>query len=155
VPFFVRGRNALVEGIGERIQPIDVPTASYAVVKPAAHLDTGTIFRSEALVRDTPAAILSGFLADPPGALEWAWQHGRNDLQPPAEIACQEVAQAARWLEQRFGNSRMTGSGSGVFARAGAGDRPGATFPAELPSGWVGRLCRSLEAHPLVGWASD
>jgi 4-diphosphocytidyl-2-C-methyl-D-erythritol kinase len=48
----------------------------------------------------------------------------------------------------------MTGSGSAVFARAGAGDLPVATLPVdELPPGWVGRLCRSLDRHPLADWS--
>jgi 4-diphosphocytidyl-2-C-methyl-D-erythritol kinase len=68
------------------------------------------------------------------------------------------VAQAAKLLEARFGNSRMTGSGSAVFARAGkyegTGSQPVAAMP-DLPAGWAGRMCRSLEQHPLVGWASD
>jgi 4-diphosphocytidyl-2-C-methyl-D-erythritol kinase len=81
---------------------------------------------------------------------------GRNDLQPAAEDRCPEVAQAARWLQARYGNSRMTGSGSAVFARVRhlPVRSPVATFPAdELPPGWVGRLCRSLDEHPLLGWA--
>ena len=80
---------------------------------------------------------------------------GRNDLQPPAMARCNEVAQAARLLEAHFGNSRMTGSGSAVFARAGTGERPTAALPAGLAPGWSGRMCRSLDAHPLVGWAAD
>jgi 4-diphosphocytidyl-2-C-methyl-D-erythritol kinase len=80
--------------------------------------------------------------------------YGRNDLQAVAESQCSEVAVAAAWLQARYGNSRMTGSGSAVFARAGTGDQPVATFPAQdVPPGWVGRLCRSLTHHPLRRWA--
>jgi len=25
----------------------------------------------------------------------------------------------------------------------------------EIPAGWIGRMCRSLEHHPLKGWAKD
>jgi 4-diphosphocytidyl-2-C-methyl-D-erythritol kinase len=154
VPFFVGGRNALVEGIGERLTPIDVPRQWLAVVKPAASLATADVFGHPALVRDTPAAILSGFLGDATQPGFWARSWGRNDLQPCAEDRCPEVAEAAFWLERRFGNSRMTGSGSAVFARNGMDDRPAATWPpeSELPAGWVGRICRSLDRHPLVDW---
>lgn len=156
VPFFVGGRNAFVEGIGERLAPIEVPRQWLAVVKPQAGLATAEIFGHPALVRDTPAVILSGFLADATQPGFWARGYGRNDLQPPAEDRCPEVAQAARWLNRHFGNSRMTGSGSAVFARNGMADRPQATWPQEdpLPAGWVGRMCRSLDRHPLVDWAS-
>jgi 4-diphosphocytidyl-2-C-methyl-D-erythritol kinase len=160
VPFFVGGRNAFVEGIGERLTPLALPRQWFAVVKPEASLPTAAIFGHPALRRDTEAVILAGFLDGDTGASALAsglaTGFGRNDLQPPAEDRCPEVAQAARWLEARFGNGRMTGSGSAVFARAGTGDQPVATFPAEsLPPGWVGRMCRGLERHPLAEWAPD
>jgi 4-diphosphocytidyl-2-C-methyl-D-erythritol kinase len=159
VPFFVGGRNAWVEGIGERLSPVDLPRAWLAVVKPAAGLATADVFGHPALVRDTPSATLVGFLADATLTGFWDSGWGRNDLQPPAEDRCPEVAQAARWLHRRFGNSRMTGSGSAVFARNGTGDSPDQAtdrWPQEddlLPAGWTGRLCRSLDRHPLYGWA--
>ena len=154
VPFFLGGHNAFVEGIGETLTPLALPRQWLAVVKPAASLETRAIFDSPLLVRNTGAVILAGFLADV-GITGILQGFGRNDLQPPAESLCDEVAQAAQLLQARFGNSRMTGSGSAVFARAGTDARPAATMPPELPAGWVGRMCRSLEQHPLAGWASD
>jgi 4-diphosphocytidyl-2-C-methyl-D-erythritol kinase len=157
VPFFLGGSHAFVEGIGERLTPLALPPARFAVVKPPAAIATRDIFEHPALVRDTGAVILAGSFGEagrigaPAG---WTQGFGTNDLQPPAEDGCPEVAQAARWLEARYGNSRMTGSGSAVFARVGAGVPPEAAFPEdELPQGWVGRMCRSLDRHPLVGWA--
>jgi 4-diphosphocytidyl-2-C-methyl-D-erythritol kinase len=145
VPFFIGGTNALVQGVGERIEPIDVAEQTYAVLKPASSLETRAVFGHPALVRDTPAVILSGSLADA--------AYGRNDLQPIAELLEPDVARAARWLEDHYGNSRMTGSGSAVFARVGAGGVPVATQPAaSLPPGWAFRLCRGLMHHPLAGW---
>jgi 4-diphosphocytidyl-2-C-methyl-D-erythritol kinase len=159
VPFFLAGHNAWVEGIGERLTPIVVPPHRFAVIKPAASIATQAIFTSPLLVRNTEAVILAGLLAGV--GIEGLMQgYGRNDLQPPAQAHCDEVAQAAKLLEARFGNSRMTGSGSAVFARvdkeavSGTESRPTATWPADdLPPGWVGRMCRSLEQHPLAGWA--
>jgi 4-diphosphocytidyl-2-C-methyl-D-erythritol kinase len=154
VPFFVGGQDAFVEGIGERMRPLALPRQWYAVVKPPAPLPTAQIFSHPALTRDTEAAIVEGSLDDACRQMGWASGYGRNDLQPVAESLCPEVAQAARWLEVRFGNSRMTGSGSAVFARAGTGDVPMAAFPAaELPPGWEGRMCRGLGRHPLADWA--
>lgn len=150
VPFFVGGRNAFVEGIGERLTPIEVQPQWFAVVKPPVSIPTKSIFESPLLARDTKPVILAGFPAHTAG---WTEAVGRNDMQPAAESQAPEVVEVARWLAQRFGNSRMTGSGSAVFARAGAGDRPVATWSAEeLPPGWVGRMCRSLSHHPLVAW---
>ena len=154
VPFFIGGRNAIVEGIGERLTPAPVPVQWLAVVKPAEGIDTGAIFGSPLLVRDTDPAILESFAANGRQAV-LAPGFGTNNLQAAAEAECAQVVQAASALHQRFGNSRMTGSGSAVFARAGTGSRPSAAMPADLAPGWVGRMCRSLGEHPLVGWAAD
>jgi 4-diphosphocytidyl-2-C-methyl-D-erythritol kinase len=156
VPFFVFGRNALVQGIGDQLSALDLPAQAFAVLKPAASIATRDIFQSPLLGRDTPTAIIEGSL-ESTALAGLISGFGRNDLQLPAQSRCAEVAQAARWLEQRFGNSRMTGSGSAVFARVGTGHLPLATWPAQdadaLAPGWVGRLCRSLPEHPLRGWA--
>ncbi|WP_225981702.1 4-(cytidine 5'-diphospho)-2-C-methyl-D-erythritol kinase [Paracidovorax avenae] len=49
IPFFLRGRNAWVEGIGETITPLEnvhaLPESRFVVVKPEAGLDTKSIFR--------------------------------------------------------------------------------------------------------------
>ena len=153
VPFFLGGQNAWVEGIGEKLTPLTLPRQWLAVIKPAASIETRAIFTSPLLARDTEAAIVAGFLAKA-GIDALLEGFGHNDLQPPAEHQCSEVAQAASILQARFGNSRMTGSGSAVFARAGTGVEPTATLPADLPPGWVGRMCRSLEHHPLRGWCT-
>jgi 4-diphosphocytidyl-2-C-methyl-D-erythritol kinase len=157
VPFFLGGRNAVVEGIGERLTPISIPPVWLAVVKPAASLATATIFRSPLVGRSGEAAIVEGFIggssAGHSASLGDFWAYGRNDLQAAAEAECADVAKAAAALERVFGNSRMTGSGSAVFAFAGHGDRPTAEWPGALEAGWEGKMCRSLIEHPLSGWA--
>ena len=165
VPFFLGGGPALVGGIGERLTPLTLPSRWLAVVKPAAGIATRAIFQSALLGRSIEADRIMGFtegdrsdLRVESGPIQgtregdpWAW--GRNDLQIAAEAQCAEVAQAAELLQRSFGNSRMTGSGSAVFARVGGEERPAAEMPAQLPSGWTGRMCRSLTVHPLHGWA--
>ena len=42
-----------------------------------------------------------------------------------------------------------------VFAGAGTGARPAMQLPTELAPGFAGRMCRSLEQHPLAGFAED
>ncbi|HJV69570.1 4-(cytidine 5'-diphospho)-2-C-methyl-D-erythritol kinase [Ideonella sp.] len=164
VPFFIGGHTAWVEGIGEKLTPITLAPQHYAVVKPAESIATAAIFSSSLLTRDSDAVIVAGFLADANAlvrdetaeAKSLGGFPGRNDLQRAAEALCPEVAEVGRWLQARFGNSRMTGSGSAVYARAGTGARPVATMLEglldRLPEGWVGRMCRSLDVHPLAGW---
>lgn len=143
VPFFLHGRHAWVEGVGERIVPVDLPPASVLVVKPEAGLETARIFSAPDLKRDTKPATISGFAADPFG-------FGHNDLQPVAQRLCPGVTQALDWLASLGLQGRMTGSGSAVFARV----EP--TFSVPLaPDAMQVRLCSSLEAHPLRGWATS
>jgi 4-diphosphocytidyl-2-C-methyl-D-erythritol kinase len=164
VPFFLAGTNAFAGGIGELLVPAAVEPAWFAVVKPAASLATADVFRSAAVADRVAAARIVGFSgprfgvdAEPGGRGEagsrLAEGFGTNDLQAAAEGLCPDVRRAAAALERIYGNSRMTGSGSAVFARAGSGPAPSAAMPGDWPSGWSGRMCRSLERHPLAGWA--
>jgi 4-diphosphocytidyl-2-C-methyl-D-erythritol kinase len=155
VPFFIGGTNAFVQGVGERLTHFNLPAWAYAVVKPPAGIATRELFEHPALKRDTEPIVDTAILL---GSLESSVLFGTNDLQGAAESACAEVGAAADWLHRRYGNSRMTGSGSAVFSRVVsepvAGGPPRATFPAdELPPGWVGRMCLGLRQHPLRGWA--
>ena len=151
VPFFVGGDNAFVEGIGEKLTPIEWAPRRYAVVKPAESLGTAGIFSHPDLARNTEPATLAGSVAQLAAQHENGKAFGRNDLQPVAQALCPPIAQVAGWLEARFGNSRMTGSGSAVFATVGAD--AGSWSAGEVPDGWNAWMCRSLARHPLKGWA--
>ncbi len=153
VPFFIGTRNAIAEGIGERLTPIEVASQWLAVVKPPESIETRVIFASPLLVCNTAPATLKSFAANASQAVLQPG-FGRNDLQTAAEAECAQVGQAGSILQAQFGNSRMTGSGSAMFARAGDAVLPTAEMPP-LSLGWVGKMCRSLTDHPLAGWAAD
>lgn len=142
VPFFVGGRNAWVEGVGERLTPLEVPPARFVVLKPQVGLETAAIFRHPQLKRDSSAAIIEDFAANPLG-------FGRNDLQPVAQALCPEVTQALQWLQAQGLSPRMTGSGSAVFAPLA----PGAQVAPLHDTAWLWRVCANLDVHPLWGWA--
>lgn len=146
IPFFLRGHNAWVEGIGESITPVALPHGRVLVVKPAAGLETAAIFSDPALRRDSNPATISGFAADPQAFMKEA----RNDLQPVAQRLCPGVTLALGWLASLGLRGRMTGSGSAVFAWAPADLRV-----PQAPDGLQARLCSSLETHPLCGWATS
>ena len=154
VPFFLRGENAWVEGIGEEITPIELPRARFFVAKPPHGLETAKIFAHPGLPRNTATAIIFGFAANP-------FQFGRNDLQSVAQQLCPGVGQGLKWLAQLGLQGRMTGSGSAVFAPiaegAAAGSATGmiAKWIQTRPDGFEARLCSNLPSHPLAGWASN
>ncbi len=147
VPFFLRGHNAWVEGIGEVLKPLTLSRDRFVVLKPPQGLDTGAIFRDTELKRDSNPATISGFVAEPYG-------FGRNDLQPVAERLCPAIRQALDWLNAAGLPGRMTGSGSAVFARLLHGQAVDLS-PAWQAAGWQIRECSNLEVHPLCGWAAS
>jgi len=164
LPFFLDGRPARVGGIGERLAPVTLPPAWFAVVKPAAGLETARVFGSPRVAEIVEAARIAGFPEAEWRPSDGRFQQqetepelddgfGRNDLQAAAEALCPEVSRAVAGLHAVFGNARMTGSGSAVFARAGHGPAPSAAMPSDWPEGWSSRMCRSLERHPLASWA--
>ena len=88
VPFFLGNGAAIVEGIGEQVTPIRLSPQWLAVLKPAASLDTGSIFASPLLGRTAEAAILEGFSEGSPNTLpagpDGVLGYGHNDLQAAA-----------------------------------------------------------------------
>lgn len=143
VPFFLGGHNAWVEGVGERLAPIELAPASYLVAKPPQGLATERIFSDPDLKRDTNAATLSGFAANPRG-------FGCNDLQAVAQRLCPGITRGLDWLDSQGFAGRMTGSGSAVFAWMDTD-----VALASAPEGFQVRLCRGLAVHPLLGWATS
>jgi len=166
------GRPAWVEGIGDEITPLDWPERAtpapwetrWAIVKPTCSIPTADIFRSPLLVRDRKPAIVADFLAAALSDKKAGSSFGLNDLQTPAEAYSSEVGEALNWVARRFGCSRMTGSGSAVFACAEdvpavhlsepptEGQRHGWPAFGDLPCGWSGKLCVGLREHPLIDW---
>lgn len=147
VPFFIRGRNAWVEGIGEQITPLSgtatLPPSSFWVIKPEAGLTTQSIFGSPSLQRNTKPATIEDFAADHYG-------FGHNDLQPVAEALCPDVMKAKHWLNSQGMRAIMTGSGSAVFAQKCKDiDLQAAS------SSWQIKLCNNLEKHPLLHWVPE
>ena len=144
VPFFLCGRSAWVEGIGDIIAPLDnewqLPKARFVVIKPETGLETKQIFSSPFLKRDSDSATISGFAAA-------HYDFGRNDLQAVAQQLCPEVKQAIDWLGSHGMHGRMTGSGSAVFAQMTQ-----EVDLSHIPCGWKIRACENLAVHPLEGW---
>ena len=160
VPFFIGGHNAWVEGVGERLTPVSLPPARFAIVKPATGASTQAIFSAPMLRRDTKTAILQGFAANAKSGrqenegriscdLQKILAFGHNDLQPVAQTLCPDVVRCIDWLSARGLQGRMTGSGTAVFAQL-----PQAVDLSGAPDGWMVRECGNMDAHPLLDWCT-
>ncbi len=137
VPVFVFGRNAFAEGVGERLQAVELPPASYVVLIPPVSVSTAEIFASPALTRNTPAIKIAAL---PPG-------YGHNDLEPVVVARYPVVGEYLGWLRQH-GDGRLTGSGACVFAAFPDRASAEAVF-AMRPKGWNGFVADGLDKHPL------
>ena len=142
VPFFIYGRNALGEGIGERLQPLDVPPAWYLVVTPQVSVSTRETFESALTHRSKRLKIPPFFSGQ-----------GANDLESAVVARYPEVAASLAWLRQQRPQARMTGSGACVFAEFETEAEAHALHSA-LPGGMRGFVARGLEQHPLYDFVN-
>lgn len=142
VPVFVGGRNAFAEGVGEALQPLDLPPACYVVLEPPVAVPTAAIFGAPELKRDTAAM----------RAADWVTGIGINDLQAVAVARFPAVAEYLRWLGAH-GPARMSGSGACVFAEFSSRSAAETVIGA-LPAGMRGWIAAGLDRHPLAGLAA-
>ena len=126
VPVFVRGRAAFAEGVGERLQPVDLPEPWFLVIAPQVSVSTAEIFADPELTRNTPAITVRSLLAG----------GGHNDCQPVVEKRYPEVRNALILLN-KFVSARLTGTGAcifGSFPNRDDADKVARQLPGTLPS---------------------
>lgn len=146
VPVFVRGRAAFAEGVGERLQPVDLPEPWYLVLTPEAHVSTADVFRHPQLTRHTPAITLAAFRG---GAPETAL---RNDCEAVVRALSPAVAAALDWLSLH-GPARMTGTGACCFLPCPDRARAEALLAQSPVPGFVARGRNRSPAHVALAAA--
>jgi 4-diphosphocytidyl-2-C-methyl-D-erythritol kinase len=152
VPFFIFGKNAFVEGIGEKIKEITLGSHDFLVIFPRQGVETKRIFQDPELTRDHGQITIDGFLASP-------WTDLSNDCQAVAMRLCPEVKQALDWIGQAVPGSepRMSGSGSSVFTVLDPKIDVAKleNLLQNLPKGWIGRVVRGLNKNPAYNLISS
>ncbi|BFM17147.1 4-(cytidine 5'-diphospho)-2-C-methyl-D-erythritol kinase [Maricurvus nonylphenolicus] len=138
VPVFVRGKTAWAEGVGEVLQPIDIPEKWYLVATPNCHVSTAEIFSHKDLTRDTSAIRVAAFLE----------RGGRNDCQPLVQKLYPAVGEALDWLGQ-FGHAQMTGTGASVFA-AFDSEAAATAVLQQLPENIEGFVAKGVDNSPAL-----
>jgi 4-diphosphocytidyl-2-C-methyl-D-erythritol kinase len=142
VPLFLFGQSALGEGVGERLQALELAPAWYLVLVPQVSVSTKEIFSDAALTRDTKPLKIPPFLSG----------QGRNDLEASAVRRYPEIAEHLAWLRKRSPQARMTGSGACVFAEFSRQEDAESLYK-ELPAAMRGFVARGLDRHPLHEFA--
>ena len=105
VPVFVHGHSAWAEGVGDILQPLQLPERWYVILVPDCHVSTAEIFTDQQLTRDTAPITISAFFA---GQIH-------NDLQAVVERRHPAVRKTLIWLN-KHSPAIMTGSGACVFS---------------------------------------
>lgn len=126
VPVFVRGHAAFAEGVGEKLQPVNLPEPWFLVCIPAVEVSTAEVFAAPELTRNTPPIKVAAVLE----------QGGRNDCQPVVEERYPAVRNALILLN-KFVPAKLTGTGGcvfGSFPSKAEADKVAAQLPATLPS---------------------
>lgn len=151
VPFFVRGKSAFVEGIGEKITPFEIGDAFYLIIQPNSAVSTAQIFSDPLLTRNTKAITIRDLKS-----MRLPFE-GINTMQPLVVGANQEVRAALTWLKSHVSNARMTGSGSSIFAVFD--NQQDASKIADLcDSNWLSFVARGRKNSALydsIGLSSD
>jgi 4-diphosphocytidyl-2-C-methyl-D-erythritol kinase len=121
VPFFMGNGGAFVSGIGECIEPLALPELPIVIIKPPASIPTVDIFTHPDLTREASSVriLVFGF-SQTSGLLNFVRTEARNQLQPVAELVCEQVSAAVSLMKRLpFELApewvRMSGSGSSVF----------------------------------------
>jgi len=138
VPVFVHGHAAWAEGVGDVLQPVDLPEPWYLVVVPPCQVATAEIFAAADLTRNCPPITIRDFLD---GA-------GENICETVVCRLYPEVAGALDWLRRYQPAARMSGTGSAVFA-AFDQEADARALLGRLPEHLEGFVAQGLNVSPL------
>lgn len=134
VPVFLGGQSAWAEGVGEHLQPLQLPPSWYLVITPACEVSTEKIFTQQDLTRNSPAIKIADFLAG----------RARNDCESVTRKLYPQVDEALNWLAQH-GQAKMTGTGASVFANFTDSTSAHAVLQ-QLPDGWTGFVAKGVNS---------
>ncbi|WP_085317613.1 4-(cytidine 5'-diphospho)-2-C-methyl-D-erythritol kinase [Derxia lacustris] len=157
VPFFIYGRSAFAEGIGELLRAVDLPPADYLVVFPGTSVPTAEIFSAPELTRNTPEITVASFseamlFAAPGSGRQDTLGFGHNDMEPVAASRYPRVRTALDWLHANRLHGRMSGSGASCVAQLPQGAN---SSVLELPAGMTATMASGVDVHPLLDWTGQ
>jgi len=138
VPVFVQGNSAWAEGIGELLTPLALPQRWFVVLHPGVAISTRDVFQAAELTRNSPLITIRGPLG---------MTATRNDCEPVVRARFPEVGEALDWLG-RFGDARLTGTGSCVFAAFASADAA-REVAAQTPLRWRSFVAQGVNRSPL------
>lgn len=144
IPFFIFGRDAFANGIGEELTAVNLPNAHYVLLFPPVSVPTAQIFKSPDLKRDCLPINLEALQAS---STQLSDIH-TNVLTPVAVKFYPIIQTYLNWLSQ-FGRAKMSGSGSCVYTEFKTREDAMKVFN-QRPKNFKGVVVSSLSRHPLA-----
>ncbi|MGD8514309.1 MAG: 4-(cytidine 5'-diphospho)-2-C-methyl-D-erythritol kinase [Granulosicoccaceae bacterium] len=138
VPVFVLGHTAWAEGIGEKLEPLELPERWFVVLCPAVHVSTTEVFSEPQLTRDCAPKTIRNLLSG----------QGKNVCEAVVRKRYPEVAETLDWLAGQA-DARLTGTGACVFAAFDDEAQAQQVF-AIRPQGLQGFVARGCNQSPLL-----
>ncbi len=137
VPIFVHGRSSWAEGVGEKVQEINLPEQWAVIIKPDCDVSTKEIFSSTELTRDSKPITIDDFIA---GQQDNDCLGVVSQLYPLIKAALDDVS--------AFASARLTGTGACVFGLFESEDQARNAYGALKPS-WKVFLVKTKNESPL------
>jgi len=144
VPVFVYGYSAWAEGVGEKLEKIELDQQWVVVIKPECHVNTKEVFLAKNLTRNSKSIKIADFIAG---------QH-QNDC---VEVVCQRYPSVRDALValSEFSEARLTGTGACVFAQFDSKQEAINAYQSLEKSGWRVYLAKGLNESPLFSKLKD
>jgi 4-diphosphocytidyl-2-C-methyl-D-erythritol kinase len=139
VPVFLYGYSAWAEGVGEKLQKINIDQRWVVVVKPECHVNTKEIFSAKNLTRNSKSIKIADFIEG---------QH-QNDCVEEVSRQYPSVKEALNALSQ-FAEARLTGTGACVFAQFDSENLALEAYNSLKKSGWQAYIAKGLNESPLI-----
>jgi 4-diphosphocytidyl-2-C-methyl-D-erythritol kinase len=137
VPVFLHGHTAWAEGVGEKLQNMQLQQDWFVVITPQCHVATAQIFNHEQLTRNSAPLRIPAF----------PFSGSRNDCEQVVCALYPQVQTALNWLNN-FAAARMSGTGASVFASFRTREQAVAVLE-QLPQDFTGFVAQGVNRSPL------
>ncbi|MDH5370498.1 MAG: 4-(cytidine 5'-diphospho)-2-C-methyl-D-erythritol kinase [Gammaproteobacteria bacterium] len=137
VPVFIFAQSAWAEGVGERLEGLDLPEKWFLVLKPKINVSTAKVFANSQLRRDCATITIRDFLA---GQTENVCEKPVREMYPEVDQALKDLA--------KYSESRLTGTGACVFAAFDNREQADKAL-TELSEKWDGFVAKGMNQTPL------
>lgn len=145
IPFFLFGRSAIGEGIGERLTPVELKEPWMLVVTPPCNVMSAKMYAHSELTRNTPTLRIEALIQ---GEVENRIAEYRNDFEPLVRKLYPEIDDSLKWLSN-YGEARLSGSGASVFACFDTFDKANEVI-THLPPKLKGFIAKGTNKSPMM-----